>query len=171
VSRERLDLDPDVLLRACRLETFRASGPGGQKRNKTSSAVRLTHEPTGISSIANESRSQARNRQVALERLRHRLALEQREPIDVDDAFAPPDWFTQNLARGGRLSLSPRSPDYLRVMRFVLDVLEAVGWSVSDAGRLLRVTTANLVDFLQADDKLWAHVNRRRADAGLRGLN
>jgi protein subunit release factor B len=46
------------LLADCRWEAFRGPGPGGQKRNKTSSAVRITHLPTGLSAIATESRSQ-----------------------------------------------------------------------------------------------------------------
>ena len=56
-----------------KVTTFKASGPGGQHRNKTESAVRMTHLPTGITVIAAESRSQHRNRAVALERLRSRL--------------------------------------------------------------------------------------------------
>ena len=63
-------LSDEVLLTQCEVDTYRASGPGGQKRNKTSSAVRLTHEPTGISVIAGESRSQAENRMRAVRRLR-----------------------------------------------------------------------------------------------------
>ncbi len=55
------------------METFRAGGPGGQHQNKTESGVRLTHEPTGISVISRESRSQHRNRQIALARLRAAL--------------------------------------------------------------------------------------------------
>ncbi len=53
--------------------TFRASGPGGQHRNKTESAVRVTHVPTGVTARASESRSQHRNRIVAMQRLRERL--------------------------------------------------------------------------------------------------
>ncbi|RME52992.1 MAG: peptide chain release factor-like protein [Deltaproteobacteria bacterium] len=61
------------LLAECEVETFRGSGPGGQHRNKTESAVRLRHIPTGIVVTATESRSQYRNRVVALARLRKRL--------------------------------------------------------------------------------------------------
>jgi protein subunit release factor B len=60
-----------------RVEFYRASGPGGQHRNTTDSAVRIRHLPTGIVAQASESRSQLRNREVAMERLR--LALEKRE--------------------------------------------------------------------------------------------
>ena len=68
--------DDGALLAECRVETFRAGGPGGQHQNVTDSAVRLTHLPTGISVIVRESRSQHRNRKTALARLR--AALEER---------------------------------------------------------------------------------------------
>ncbi len=52
-----------------RVEAFRSSGPGGQHANKTSSAVRVTHTPTGLVAVAQEERSQHRNRALALARL------------------------------------------------------------------------------------------------------
>jgi ribosome-associated protein len=57
------------LLRDCDVEPYKSSGPGGQKKNKTESSVRVRHRPTGLVRIATESRSQARNRQSALERV------------------------------------------------------------------------------------------------------
>jgi protein subunit release factor B len=58
----RLALESDVT-------PFKSSGPGGQKKNKTESSVRVRHRPSGITRIATESRSQARNRERALERV------------------------------------------------------------------------------------------------------
>lgn len=57
-----------------RVETMRCSGPGGQHVNKTSSAVRITHVPTGTSVVAREERSQHRNRRLALARLAEAFA-------------------------------------------------------------------------------------------------
>jgi protein subunit release factor B len=56
------------------VEVFRASGPGGQHVNKTESALRLVHPPSGVVVIAQDSSSQHRNREIAYERLAERLA-------------------------------------------------------------------------------------------------
>ncbi len=72
-KRGPFSLDPRVLEREIRLETFRASGPGGQNLHKTESAVRITHLPSGVVVTASDTRSQSRNRAIALERLVVRL--------------------------------------------------------------------------------------------------
>jgi protein subunit release factor B len=68
------------LLADCDVETYRSSGPGGQKKNKTESSVRVRHRPSGIVRIATESRSQTRNRETALERVFDALAARARRP-------------------------------------------------------------------------------------------
>jgi hypothetical protein len=70
-----LTAEDDVLLRDCEFIMQKGTGNGGQKVNKTSSAVRLRHRPTGIAVAANEERSQAKNRHIALRKLRYEIAL------------------------------------------------------------------------------------------------
>mgnify|MGYP001827163062 FL=1 len=67
-------LPDDQLLSECRVETFRAGGPGGQHQNTTDSAVRLIHLPTGIRATSRAHRSQHQNTREALRKLRERLA-------------------------------------------------------------------------------------------------
>ena len=74
-TRELLDLEGE-----CEITPYRSSGPGGQKKNKTESSVRVVHLPTGITRIATESRSQSANRLLALERIRLALEARRRKP-------------------------------------------------------------------------------------------
>jgi ribosome-associated protein len=66
--------DLEELENEVEVSVYQASGPGGQHRNRTYSAVRLKHLPTGIVVTAGDSRSQLRNRKIAFERLARRLA-------------------------------------------------------------------------------------------------
>lgn len=63
----------EALLGECDVDVFRATGPGGQGVNTTDSAVRLTHRPTGLVVVCRQERSQLRNKQLCLARLRERI--------------------------------------------------------------------------------------------------
>ena len=89
-----LAADDDALMPACDFIMQKGTGNGGQKINKTSSAVRLRHRLTGIAVSANEERSQSRNRHIALRKLRYEIALHVRaensgEPFEVLPAPSP----------------------------------------------------------------------------------
>ena len=64
----------EELLRECEVETFRSGGPGGQHVNKVETGVRLRHTPSGVVVTCREERSQHRNKQACLRRLREEVA-------------------------------------------------------------------------------------------------
>ncbi len=66
-------IERETLEREIEIDTYRASGPGGQHVNKTNSAIRFTHLPSGVVVIAQDSPSQFRNKEIAFERLIERL--------------------------------------------------------------------------------------------------
>jgi hypothetical protein len=167
-------LSDEQLLAQCEVDTYRASGPGGQKRNKTSSAVRLRHPPSGLLVIAEESRSQHENRARALRRLRQALYLKLREPIAAEELT--PERLAARADFGpardgeGRLHLGRKDPRFWPAVGVVLDVLAAVEARLSDAAGLLGTSTANLGDFLRGEDKVWEQANHLRNQFGHKPL-
>lgn len=157
--------DPELMAQ-CEVDTYRASGPGGQKRNKTSSAVRIRHLPSSLIVIAEESRSQHENRARAFRRLRAAFYLKVREPIAAEElnreTLSKRSGFPQ-VEEGGRLRVGRKQPEFWPTAGLVLDVLAAVQARVSEAAELLGISTANLIDFLQIEPKVWEQANQLRA--------
>jgi hypothetical protein len=158
----------EQLLADCRIEAFRGPGPGGQKRNKTSNSIRLTHVPSGIHVIAGESRSQSENKMRAVRRLRLKLAIDIRDGIDPVH-FEPPDWFL-SIRHNGRIEASHRHVYYAPVAGLLLDLLKVLHGSPADVGVMLGVSTTEVVKFLEQQPHLWEAANRIRADLGIKPL-
>lgn len=167
-------LSLDELLNQCEVDTYRASGPGGQKRNKTSSAVRLRHLPSGLLVIAEESRSQHENKAKALKRIHQALYLELREELSPDqltpESVASFADYVDSRGNDGRLNLGSKDPRFWPTVGVVLDVMAGVESRVSDAAKLLSVSTGNLIDFLQTDPKVWQVANQLRIRFGQKPL-
>ena len=164
-----LALDDRLLAHACRVEAYQASGPGGQKRNRTYSAIRLSHSATGISVIAEESRSQNENKLRALRRLRMAIALRVRkQPGGAGPAI--PDTITVYFKQDTPLQVNQRNPLYPLVCATILDALYFEQGSIGDASRLLGLSTGRLNRFLGKDSDLLHAVNELRSHFNLKPL-
>jgi hypothetical protein len=168
-------LTDQQLLAQCAVDTYRASGPGGQKRNKTSSAVRIRHPPSGLIVIAEESRSQHQNRGKALERLRQAFYLKVRTVLGPEElepaSLAGREGYQGARDKGGRLDLGKRDARFWPAVGVVLDVLHAKEARVSEAASVLGISTANLLAFLQTSPKVWEQANILRTRFGHKPLH
>jgi len=140
--------DDASFLRDCEISAIRASGPGGQKVNKTSSAVRLTHRPSGLAAFAQESRSQASNREQAMRRLRLKIALELRGSAKPPSLEAIP---------------SERNAAYPLFAAALFDALAKGAWDLKASAELLGVSPSKLLKELCRRPELWTEFGRRRA--------
>jgi hypothetical protein len=162
------------LLDQCAVDTYRASGPGGQKRNKTSSAVRLRHLPSGLIVIAEESRSQHENRARALRRVRQALYLKVRDVLTPEElapeVLAACEEYGPARGREGRLDVGRRDSRFWPAVGVVLDVLQATQARVGETAAALGISTGNLVDFLATEPKVWEQANLLRSRFGQKPL-
>jgi len=168
-------LPVEELLREVRVERTRASGPGGQHRNRVATAIRLTHLPTGLQAQASERRSQNENRIQAIQRLRLRLALEVREPLTEERFVAPgayrPSEEWRLRRRGERIRARTSHPDFPALLAEVLDLLQLYEDDVARTGRALGVSRTQLVRFLGLEPAALAALNARRKACGRKPLS
>ncbi len=144
-----LGLSDAGLENACRLDFFKASGRGGQKRNKTSNAVRLTHQPSGIAVSDCSGRSQHRNRAAALQKLRYQIALQ----IRVIPGTPP-----------ARSDVGLTNAGYPLFMAHILDVLNDSEFIISRAAQSLEISSSKLIKLLMRDKNLWQLVQSFRTE-------
>jgi hypothetical protein len=157
----------DELIAQCEVDRYRASGPGGQHRNKTESAVRLRHKLTGVTAIGEDSRSQAENKIHAVRRLRAALALEIREPVV---AVSPR---LGGFVAAGTAPLGERTRrtgEYWAAIGELLDLLVANHLEIGTTAQQLGITTGALSRLLLHDEQVARAVNDLRRAKGMRPL-
>jgi hypothetical protein len=151
-----LAMSDDALLKHCDEDRYRASGPGGQHRNTTDSAVRLRLPDSDITASASEQRSQHQNRRIALKRLRLEIAFAMR-------TSDPQPWMDT-------MPVSQKNSRYPAFVACILDSLAANDFQVSTAAAFLDISTGQLIRILAADPCLWARVNQERQKRDLKPL-
>lgn len=166
-----IQLSDDELVRACEVDRYRASGPGGQHRNKTESAVRVRHLATGVQAFADDSRSQHENKARAVKRLRGALALGVRAELALDGYAAPET--VMRLMAGGTAPLGEKTRQtvgYWLAIAHLLDLFVATGAEVALTAERLGVTSSALAKMLTHDELVHRAANQYRAQRGLRPL-
>ena len=151
----------EKLLAQCEFRRTRRSGPGGQHRNKVETAVVIEHLPTHVRAEANERRSQDQNRQVAVQRLRVKLAVEVRTPAEPT-----PSVLWQARTVGGKLAINVDHDDFPALLAEVLDTVASVDFDLAATAQHLGVSSSQLVKFLKAEPAALAVVNRERLSQG-----
>lgn len=161
----------DALIAQCEVDRYRASGPGGQHRNKTESAVRLRHKLTGISAIGEDSRSQAENKVHAVRRLRSAIALGVREPVRLDGYMPSPRLAAFVAAGTTPLGAKTRQTgEFWAAIGELLDLLVTGGLEIAATAQRLGITTGALSKLLLHDDGVARAVNDLRRAKNLRPL-
>ena len=169
-----LALDDAALLAQCDVGVYKSSGPGGQHRNKVSSAVRLTHRPTGISAHGDESRSQHDNKRMALRRLRMNIACRRRRriapgaplPDGVAECIVQPRGRAPSPRK--RLQVGRRDRRFWSVAAFVLDVVDARQGRLAE---LLGISTGALGGFLKSERHLLGAAQQIRKAHGQKPIS
>ena len=162
-----LTLTDQEFLKQCVFDAYTASGPGGQKRNRTYSAVRLTHKPTGLAVVAEESRSQHENRARACRRLKILLALRLRaQPVDgwnLPEALLP--YFKPALQR-----MNPKNESYALFCAAMLDLLYRERGSLSQTAQALGISTGQCGPLFMIAKDIMSETNAIRAHFGLKPI-
>ena len=162
----------EELLKECTVTRTRGSGPGGQHRNKVETAIVITHQPSGIVGQASEKRSQHRNHEVAVERLRKNLALGIRSKFDDEtgQTTAISDTFQARI-KSGKLGVSQSHFDFAVILAEVLDWVCLLKFEVGSAADRMGVSTSQLVKFLKQFKQAFEFVNQERQKLGMKRLN
>ncbi len=143
VLPEAEDVDIDIKPSDLKIDCFRSSGPGGQNVNRTDSAVRITHIPTGVSVACQQEKSQHRNRDTAMRILRARLLETRQQEENAKMAQSK----RSQIGTGDR---SERSRTYNFPQNRVTD--HRFGVSVYDLPSLLEGNLDTLLDQIKAID-------------------
>ncbi len=142
-------------MKECEFDEYQASGPGGQKRNRKYSAVRLKHMPTEIEVRSAESRSQKQNRSSALKKLRNLIAINVRsDESPVLESFV----------------IGLNNVRYPLFLAKLFDELHSCEFRISEVAKKMEISTGRLVKLIARDAQIWQIINSERKQRGFSQL-
>jgi len=139
----------------CHLEYFQASGPGGQKRNRKYSAVRITHYPTNVVSESCATRSQNSNKKDAIHKIKMQIATNfTGPPIKLE---------INNISESNKL--------YPLWLAMVFDLLFKYSFETKEAAYKLEISNSKLIKLIGKSTFAWKNFNNYRKNFGLLPLH
>ena len=153
-------------MQQCIIKHTRRGGPGGQHRNKVSTAIVISHEPTRIMAEASERRSQNENRKVAIRRLRETLAI----CVRTQPPVGTKDKLDRSPYLHFRLRLSEGNWDRPAVLALLLDDITQASGRLQDVADFWGTSSTAVVRFLKAFPEALRLVNVVRASSNLNRL-
>jgi hypothetical protein len=160
--------DEETLLKDVIFDFGRASGPGGQHRNRKATACTATHMPSNISGEATERRRQSENRKMAISRLRRTLAIQLRRELDLT-VFSNSDLWEERRS-GNTFAISPKHSDYPCILAESLDVILASDFDMQTAANALQISATQILKIVSHDTAALTWLNQQRKERGLSAL-
>ncbi|MEM9827428.1 MAG: peptide chain release factor-like protein [Planctomycetota bacterium] len=148
-------------------------GPGGQHRNKVSTAAILVDGETGLVAEANESRSQRSNRSIACQRMRNQMATRLRTPSPLSQEtprLDPLEWAARDRLKKLRFKISQRNHDFAIAVACILNDFVAAEGSIAEVAEFWRVSNNRLLEPLRQHRPALEILQEYRQQNGLHPL-
>ncbi|XZE18590.1 peptide chain release factor family protein [Pirellulaceae bacterium SH449] len=155
-------LPEELILRECKTAFRRASGPGGQNRNKVETGVALIHVPTSVESQATEFRTQGENRKLALKRLRILLAIRVRSQSSEEGGVC-----VRRYVAKERLAISESNWDWPAVLAELLNRISEHAWQIAPVAAEFGTTSTQILKGLARESQALRSLNENRQAVGL----